>query len=173
MPRPAPLAVLQAVPAAAANPPSLARATATAATLALLAFAPAAHAHAVLVASEPTVGGSLPAGAATITLHYNSRVDRGRSTMTLTGADRGTRRLPVDPSGPTDQLSAAATLDPGAYTVRWQVLATDGHITRGDVAFTVGTGPADAPGTPTNPTPAPTAATATTTATPAARSAGN
>ncbi|MFI4981818.1 MAG: copper resistance protein CopC, partial [Nevskiales bacterium] len=26
---------------------------------------------------------------------------------------------------------------PGAYVVRWQVLSVDGHITRGDVPFTV------------------------------------
>jgi copper resistance protein C len=26
---------------------------------------------------------------------------------------------------------------PGSYSVRWQVLAIDGHITRGDVPFTV------------------------------------
>ncbi len=170
MPRPAPPIFVQAATAV----PTVS-ATAVAA-LALLALAPAARAHAILVASQPAVGGSLPAGASTITLHYNSRVDRSRSTMTLIRADRGTQRLPVDPSGPTDQLSATAKLDPGAYTVRWQVLATDGHITRGDVPFTVGTGPADAS---TSPAPAataavlPGAATSATSPPPAARSTGN
>jgi len=28
-------------------------------------------------------------------------------------------------------------LAPGAHVLRWQVLAIDGHITRGDVPFTV------------------------------------
>jgi hypothetical protein len=28
-------------------------------------------------------------------------------------------------------------LTPGVYVLRWQVLAIDGHITRGDVPFTV------------------------------------
>ena len=36
-----------------------------------------------------------------------------------------------------DVLAASATLTPGAYVMRWQVLAVDGHITRGDVPFTV------------------------------------
>jgi hypothetical protein len=35
-------------------------------------------------------------------------------------------------------IECDATLTtPGAYVVRWQVLAIDGHITRGDVPFTV------------------------------------
>jgi methionine-rich copper-binding protein CopC len=34
-------------------------------------------------------------------------------------------------------LLARADLSPGAYSVRWQVLAVDGHITRGEVPFTV------------------------------------
>jgi methionine-rich copper-binding protein CopC len=28
-------------------------------------------------------------------------------------------------------------VQPGAYTLKWQVLATDGHITRGSVPFIV------------------------------------
>jgi len=42
--------------------------------------------------------------------------------------------------GPPDLLTTTAALSPGGYVVRWQVLAVDGHITRGDVPFTV-TGP--------------------------------
>jgi methionine-rich copper-binding protein CopC len=34
-------------------------------------------------------------------------------------------------------LTATVTLTPGTYVLRWQVLAIDGHITRGDVPFTV------------------------------------
>jgi len=35
-------------------------------------------------------------------------------------------------------LSARAQqLAPGKYTLRWQALAVDGHITRGEVPFTV------------------------------------
>jgi hypothetical protein len=35
-------------------------------------------------------------------------------------------------------MDTTATLTPGPYVLRWQVLAIDGHITRGDVTFTVG-----------------------------------
>ena len=37
-------------------------------------------------------------------------------------------------------LETDSDVDAGRLLVRWQVLAIDGHITRGDVAFTV-TGP--------------------------------
>jgi methionine-rich copper-binding protein CopC len=30
-----------------------------------------------------------------------------------------------------------AGIQPGSYRLRWQVLALDGHITRGDIPFTV------------------------------------
>jgi methionine-rich copper-binding protein CopC len=118
--------------------PTAARAGAALAALALAGLAPVpAAAHAVLVASVPTVGGSVDAGPVAITLRYNSHVDRGRSKITLLRSDSTAERLAVEAAGPPDQLAAAATLAPGAYTLRWQVLATDGHITRGDVAFTV------------------------------------
>jgi methionine-rich copper-binding protein CopC len=46
--------------------------------------------------------------------------------------------LKITPSGPPDLLETSTELTTlGAYVVRWQVLAIDGHITRGDVPFTV------------------------------------
>ncbi len=98
------------------------------------------EAHAILEASEPANGAHIPAGLVTLKLRYNSRVDRARSGLTLTRPDQSKAALPIDPAGPPDLLTSTVTLTPGAYVVRWQVLAVDGHITRGDVAFTV-TGP--------------------------------
>lgn len=101
-----------------------------------------ACAHAVLTGSSPTSGGVIAAGEQTITLHYNSRVDHGRSMLLLTRPDGGKTRLPIRRSGPQDELDTSADLKaPGAYTLRWQVLAVDGHITRGDVPFTVNAAP--------------------------------
>ena len=34
-------------------------------------------------------------------------------------------------------LQGTGSVGPGAYTLHWQVLAIDGHITRGNVHFTV------------------------------------
>ncbi len=98
----------------------------------------AAVAHAILIASQPQPGGSVPAGKVAIHLQYNSRVDRVRSRLTLTGPDHTQKTLPIAAEGGPDEMNAAATLTAGAYVLRWQVLAIDGHITRGDVTFNVG-----------------------------------
>ncbi len=99
-----------------------------------------ASAHAILLRSAPAIGASVPAGPIAMELHYNSRIDAGRSRLTLIRADHSQSVLPILPDTAPDVLRADATLPPGAYVVRWQVLAIDGHITRGDVPFTV-TGP--------------------------------
>ena len=105
--------------------------------LLLLLAAGRAEAHAVLIDSTPAVSASVPAGPLAITLRYNSRIDRGRSRVTLTapGAARPTV-LPIAKDGPPDRIHSAADIKPGDYVLHWQVLATDGHITRGDVPFT-------------------------------------
>ena len=97
----------------------------------------AADAHAILEESQPPIGGTIPAGTFALTFRYNSRIDRARSRLTLIRPDRTRETLTIDPDGPPDILTARIALTPGAYVVRWQVLAIDGHITRGDVNFTV------------------------------------
>jgi hypothetical protein len=100
-----------------------------------------AMAHAILEQSEPAAGASVPAGKVGMTFRYNSRIDRARSRLTLTGPDHNQTVLRISPAGLPNVIETGATLTtPGNYVVRWQVLAVDGHITRGDVPFTV-TGP--------------------------------
>jgi methionine-rich copper-binding protein CopC len=109
------------------------------ATLFGLAMAPAgASAHAILMKSEPAAGASVPTGNVDMSFAYNSRVDRDRSRLTLTDPHHHQSVLTIAPSGPPNLIETTAELTvPGAYVVRWQVLAIDGHITRGDVPFTV------------------------------------
>lgn len=104
-----------------------------------LMLAPAgASAHAILIQSKPSAGDSVPAGRQDMTFRYNSRIDRARSRLTLTAPDHTQSILKIIPAGQADTLQTSAELSlPGAYVVRWQVLAIDGHITRGDVPFTV------------------------------------
>jgi methionine-rich copper-binding protein CopC len=96
-----------------------------------------AAAHAILIGSTPAIHATVPAGHVSFTLHYNSRIDRGRSRLTLIGPGKSQTRLPIGADGAGDVMVTAADLTEGDYTVRWQVLATDGHITRGDLPFTV------------------------------------
>ncbi len=99
-----------------------------------------ASAHAILESSTPPIGGNVPAGTVAMQFHYNSRIDRQRSRLVLTRPDHSQATLKIAADDPPEVLSATTDLTPGIYTVRWQVLAIDGHITRGDVRFTV-TGP--------------------------------
>jgi methionine-rich copper-binding protein CopC len=96
-----------------------------------------AAAHAILIDSFPAPLGHVPAGHLDLKFRYNSRIDAGRSKLTLKRADDSIQRLSVVPSDKPDLLQATLDLAPGSYTVSWQVLATDGHITRGNVPFTV------------------------------------
>ena len=73
-----------------------------------------------------------------MSFRYNSRIDPVRSRLTLSAPDRSQSILKILPETRPDTLATSAELTTvGAYVVHWQVLAIDGHITRGDVPFTV------------------------------------
>jgi methionine-rich copper-binding protein CopC len=95
-------------------------------------------AHALVVESSPAVDSSVAGPEIAVTLRFNSRLDHQRSRLTLIGADGAEHRLTLLPEGAPDTLQATASgVSPGAYKLRWQVLAIDGHITRGDIPFRV------------------------------------
>jgi methionine-rich copper-binding protein CopC len=103
-----------------------------------LAMLPAAaFAHAILLSSQPASGATVEAGAVELQFRFNSRIDHARSRLTLIRPDRTRAVLPISPDSPPDIMKASAQFTPGAYVLRWQVLAVDGHITRGDVPFGV------------------------------------
>jgi methionine-rich copper-binding protein CopC len=105
--------------------------------LLLCLVAPPALAHAILVASTPSPNAHVKPGSLAITLRYNSRIDPGRSKLTLRAPDHGIARLAVTADDSQAVMRSSATVVPGDYVLRWQVLALDGHITRGNVPFTV------------------------------------
>lgn len=105
----------------------------------VLGLAQAAQAHAVVVQAQPALEQRVAAGPLDIRLEFNSRIDKARSKLQLTRPDGGRADIAIDPDGEPNVVTAkAAQLMPGAYVLRWQVLAVDGHITRGDIPFTVG-----------------------------------
>jgi len=105
--------------------------------LLLLLAATPCFGHAVLVDSTPAPNAHVPAGPLSVQFRYNSRIDTARSKLTLTGPPGTPTRLVVHPGETPAVLLADATVGPGLYTLRWQVLAIDGHITRGSVPFSV------------------------------------
>ena len=103
----------------------------------LFVYSPAAKAHAILLAAQPAPGQVVDGPKVEVKLRFNSRIDLERSRITLV-SEAGQRPLMLDRQAAPDSLSCQATrLTPGSYLLRWQVLATDGHITRGEVRFRV------------------------------------
>jgi copper resistance protein C len=108
-----------------------------AAALFLWIAAPAV-AHAVLLESSPALRSAVTGPDVPLKLRFNVRIDIARSRLTLVRPDGSSQALEVNKKASPDMLSALATgLTPGLYRLRWQVLAADGHITRGEIAFTV------------------------------------
>lgn len=96
-----------------------------------------ASAHAILVDSTPKPNGTLAAGHVQMMFKYNSKIDQHRSRLVLIGPDKSEKVLSIATDSKSNELDTSADLAPGAYTLRWQALALDGHITRGDLTFTV------------------------------------
>ncbi len=95
-------------------------------------------AHAVVKDSSPANNAVIVDTRPIIRVHFNSRIDTSLSTLTLIGPDAQQTKLPIDPASTVDTLiSHTKEMAPGAYKIHWQVLSIDGHITRGDIAFTL------------------------------------
>jgi methionine-rich copper-binding protein CopC len=98
----------------------------------------AARAHAIVVSSQPAAGAVVHGNTVAVVVRFNSRIDPVRSRLLLVHADGTSTTLELNAAQNPDALAATAgPLAPGSYRLRWQVLAVDGHITRGDIPFTV------------------------------------
>ena len=97
-----------------------------------------AAAHAILLESTPALKGAVAGPDVPLKLRFNVRIDASRSRLTLLDPDGSSQTLAISGQDPPNTISAQAKgLLPGAYRLRWQVLASDGHITRGEIPFTV------------------------------------
>jgi methionine-rich copper-binding protein CopC len=97
-----------------------------------------ADAHAIVTRSTPAADAAVTGPDVAVELRFNSRIDHRRSRVTVYLPDGSSRPLSQAPGAAPDVIGAKAVgLAPGAYRLRWQVLAIDGHITRGDIPFRV------------------------------------
>jgi len=95
-------------------------------------------AHAVLMQSQPGVNSTVKGPDVPIRLRFNVRVDGKRSRLTLLAPDGSLRTVPAPQQTAPDTLESQVTgLKPGAYKLQWRVLASDGHMSNGEVDFTV------------------------------------
>jgi methionine-rich copper-binding protein CopC len=109
--------------------------------VAVLAAAPAAQAHNYLVASSPVEGETLT------TLPDTFFVTTNEDLLALGGSTAGFAFQILDAAG-THYETGCVTVDgatmsteprlgePGAYTVRWQVVSADGHTVSDEIDFT-------------------------------------
>src|SRR5437870_4103140 len=115
---------------------------ALAATLALWGpLAPLhAAAHAIVLESEPARDAKLAEPPPRIYLRFNSKIEKRLTRVSISATDGRAVPLPVvaDGSQAPDRISLPlAPLRPGAYVIRYKVLAADGHITEGALRFSV------------------------------------
>ena len=105
---------------------------------ALLSLAIPLHAHAILLWAKPSLKAVVRGPDVPVLLRFNCRIDAKRSKLILVDPHGAQHEMVIDSQTSPDMLGTRATgLEHGSYTLQWRVLASDGHITRGDVPFSV------------------------------------
>jgi copper resistance protein C len=95
-------------------------------------------AHAILMDSTPKPNAVVKGPNLDIHLRYNVRVDGSRSRVYLVMADGTKTKLVLAAQSAPEILQSRATgLKPGRYKLEWDALASDGHMSRGEIPFTV------------------------------------
>jgi copper resistance protein C len=107
-----------------------------AAVIVLVAAAPAAMGHSGLRATSPSAGGVVAALPATVTITFRERLARAVRVQVLDarGVDHA-RSARLDARNAAKVVVRTATPVAGRYTVRWKVIAEDGHTEAGTFAF--------------------------------------
>jgi methionine-rich copper-binding protein CopC len=110
-----------------------------AAIFSAILFVPkAALAHAVLLASTPSAHATVKGPEIAVHLKFNSRIDGEHSRLYLVNSSGKVETLTLASQDAPDTLDAQSVkVSAGGYTIRWQALASDGHITRGEIPFVV------------------------------------
>ena len=100
-----------------------------------------ARAHAVLVESSPRDNASVKESPKRVVLRFDAKIEKKVTQITLLDAKGDKVALPKPPHGyggtPDQLVIPLPKLRPGAYQLRYQVMATDGHISPGLIRFTV------------------------------------
>ena len=94
--------------------------------------------HAVVVESTPKVNDIVSGPTLQIKMRFNARVDGKRSKLAIVDQDGVSHPVHLGQQvSPDSLLASVSDLHSGRYQLHWQVLANDGHITQGDIPFSV------------------------------------
>jgi len=95
-------------------------------------------AHAILLESTPKLEATVKGSSVEIRLRFNVRIDGRRSRIALIAPDGKITTLVLDKnSAPAILETKADGLTPGKYKIEWNVLASDGHMSGGEIPFNV------------------------------------
>jgi copper transport protein len=108
--------------------------------IALAAGAAPASAHALLLSSDPSAGAIVATSPPAIHLHFSEDVSVPLGALRLIDPNGRLVTTGTPKAGATgrDLVAAVPALGHGSYDLAWQVLASDGHLSGGDVIFHVG-----------------------------------
>jgi hypothetical protein len=105
--------------------------------VAVLSLAAVAYGHAIVLSTTPAQRQEVSGPDVPVNLRFNSRIDTKRSRLILVMPDGKQVVLTLSEASGQSLISEAKGLKSGSYLLRWQVLASDGHISRGEVPFRV------------------------------------
>ncbi len=98
----------------------------------------AVQAHAIVVTARPAMGATVTPGKLDVRIDFNSRIDAKLSRLRLQRPDGSEVSVPLTTGREGNVLAGSAEVtQDGRWKVLWQVLSLDGHITRGEVMFSV------------------------------------
>jgi methionine-rich copper-binding protein CopC len=118
----------------------------------VLPWGPAALAHDRVVATSPAAGSEQPEPPARVAVTFSSDVIPISPFLVVLGEGGvPVQDAPPTTAGPVLSTPLPADLATGTYTVRWRVVAQDGHPIEGSFTFRVGaSGSSPSPSTPTS-----------------------
>ena len=100
-----------------------------------------------LVRAEPAPDTTIATAPAALRLHFSEEPELRGTSLRLSGAGEAGIELgrPALDASDDKVLNVAVTgaMRPGAYTVAWRTMSSDGHVVRGEFRFTLA--PASAP----------------------------
>jgi copper transport protein len=116
--------------------------------LGVFAAASPAHAHAAALATEPASGSTVETSPQSILVRFGSPVEISVGALRLVDEKGANVAIgaPEHPGGEVNAVAASVSgLADGGYVAVYQVIASDGHLTRGAFTFQVGKASAPVP----------------------------
>lgn len=103
-----------------------------------VALATAAYAHLKVLKTLPEAGAVVDRPVRELRAWFNQEPDLALSKLELEGPNGALEVSALHTMGEKDLMAqVAGTMPDGAYTARWQTAGDDGHVQKGEWAFTV------------------------------------